>query len=372
MGSISDLVRWAVIATVAGPLALVGTPAPLATNSPLPPGLSTDQLAGQRVIYSYPGATPPQALLDRIRQGRVGGVIFFGENIKSTGQIKGVVDQLRQAAAASPVQQPLLLMTDQEGGLVRRLPGAPTMSEKAIGQAPDAQAQAANAGTGAGQNLAGVGMNFNLAPVLDVFRTPGDFDDSAQRSYSQDPAKVNTLGQAFVTAQQQTGVAATVKHFPGLGSATTNQNTDERPVTLTASADTLRSVDEAAYPGSIAAGAKSVMLSWAIYPALDPARPAGLSPTIISQELRGRLGFKGVTITDALEAGSLAAFGDTGQRAVTAAGAGMDLILCSGRDVAQGDQAAAAISAAVTSNTLDHSAFEASVDRVLATRGTLH
>jgi beta-N-acetylhexosaminidase len=372
MGSISDLVRWAIVATVAGPLALVGTPAPLATNSALPPGLSIDQLAGQRVIYSYPGATPPQSLLDRIRQGRVGGVIFFGENIKSTSQIAGVVSQLRQAAAQSPVHQPLLLMTDQEGGLVRRLPGAPTMSEKAIGQAPDAQAQAANAGTGAGQNLAGVGMNFNLAPVLDVYRTPGDFADSAQRSYSQDPAKVNTLGQAFVTAQQQTGVAATVKHFPGLGSASTTENTDERPVTLTASADTLRSVDEAAYPGSIAAGVKSVMLSWAIYPALDPKLPAGLSSTIINQELRGRLGFKGVTITDALEAGSLSAFGTTGQRAVTAAGAGMDLILCSARDVSQGDQAAAAISAAVTSNTLDHSAFDAAVNRVLDTRGTLH
>src|SRR3954468_16720691 len=103
MGSISDLVRWAVIATVAGPLALVGTPAPLATNSPLPAGLSADQLVGQRVIYSYPGATPPQSLLDRIRQGRVGGVIFFGENIKSTAQITDVIGQLRQAAAQSPV-----------------------------------------------------------------------------------------------------------------------------------------------------------------------------------------------------------------------------------------------------------------------------
>ncbi|QUQ72241.1 glycoside hydrolase family 3 N-terminal domain-containing protein [Kutzneria sp. CA-103260] len=371
MGSISDVVRWAVVVTMAGPLALVGTPAPLATNSTLPTGLSTDQLAGQRVIYSYPGATPPQSLLDRISQGRAGGVIFFGENIQSAAQIKGAVDQLRQAASKSPVHQPLLLMTDQEGGLVRRLPGAPTMSEKQIGQAANAQQQAANAGTGAGQNLASVDMNFNLAPVLDVYRTPGDFDDSAQRSYSTDPAKVNTLGAAFVSAQQQTGVAATVKHFPGLGSATTQQNTDEQPVTLTASADTLRNVDEAAYPASVAAGAKSVMLSWAIYSSLDPKLPAGLSPTIINQELRGRLGFKGVTITDALEAGALKAFGDTGQRAVSAAGAGMDLILCSGRDVSQGDQAAAAISAAVTNNQLDHSAFDASVERVLDMRGTL-
>jgi beta-N-acetylhexosaminidase len=372
MGSISDLVRWAVVVTMAGPLALVGTPAPLATTSSLPPGLSTDQLVGQRVIYSYPGLTPPASLLQRIGQGRVGGVIFFGDNISGTAQIASVVSQLRQAAAQSPVHAPLLLMTDQEGGLVRRLPGAPTMSEKQIGQAADAPTQASDAGTGAGQNLSGVGMNLNLAPVLDVYRTPGDFDDSAQRSYSTDPAKVNTLGQAFVTAQQQAGVAAAVKHFPGLGSATTKQNTDEQPVTLTASADTLHNVDEAAYPGSIAAGAKTVMLSWAIYPALDGKLPAGLSPTIINQELRGRLGFHGVTITDALEANALKAFGDTGQRAVTAAGAGMDLILCSARDVTQGDQAEAALSAAVTSGKLDQGTFDTSVERVLDMRNTVH
>ena len=372
MGSISDLVRWAVVVTMAGPLALVGTPAPLATNSSLPPGLSTDQLAGQRVIYSYSGLTPPASLLQRISQGRAGGVIFFGGNISSEAQISGVITQLRQAAAQSPVHAPLLLMTDQEGGLVRRLPGAPTLSEKQIGQSANPEAQASAAGTGAAQNLSGVGMNMNLAPVLDVYRTPGDFDDQFGRSYSTDPHTVDTLGKDFVHTQQQAGVAATVKHFPGLGAATATQNTDEQPVTLTVPLDQLRHVDEAAYPGSIAAGAKALMLSWAIYPSLDPKLPAGLSPTIINRELRGRLGFHGVTITDALEAGALKAFGDTSQRAVSAAGAGMDLILCSAQDPAQGDQAAAALSGAVTSGKLDPSAFDDSVERVLAMRNTLH
>src|SRR5262245_41426148 len=79
--------------------------------------LSVQDLAGQRVIYSYPGLVPPDSLLQRIRAGQVAGVIFFGENISSTSQITSVVQQLRAAEAQSPTPRPLLLMTDQEGGL---------------------------------------------------------------------------------------------------------------------------------------------------------------------------------------------------------------------------------------------------------------
>ena len=299
------------------------------------------------------------------------GVIFFGENISSETQIAGVITQLRQAQAQSPVQVPLLLMTDQEGGLVRRLPGAPVLSEKQIGQSSDPVAAAAAAGTGAGQNLAGVGMNVNLAPVLDVYYKAGNFIDQYQRSYSSNPAVVSECGQAFITAQQQTGVAATAKHFPGLGSATKNQNTDNGPVTLTVSLTKLRTIDEVPYPAAVSAGVKLVMVSWAIYPALDAKLPAGLSPTVIGQELRGRNAFTGVTITDALEAGALSAFGTTGQRAVAAAGAGMDLILCSARDVSQGEAATAALASALASGQLDPAAFNAAVNRVTALRAGL-
>ncbi|GAB2969753.1 beta-N-acetylhexosaminidase [Amycolatopsis acidiphila] len=341
------------------------------TGTPHAQGLSPRQQAGQRVIYSYPGLTPPQSLLDRIRAGEAAGVIFFGENISGSAQIAGVIKQLDDANAQSPVHAPLLLMTDQEGGQVRRLPGEPTLSEKQVGQAADPPAAATQAGTGAGQNLKGVGMNVNLAPVLDVYRQEGDFDDHYGRSYSKNPAEVAALGEAFVRAQQQTGVAATAKHFPGLGSAATDQNTDTAPVTLDVPLQTLRNVDETPYPAAFSAGVKLVMVSWATYPALDRAHPAGLSPAVVRQELRQRLGFAGVTITDALEAGSLQAFGTTGQRAVAAASAGMDLILCSARDVAQGDEAADALVSAVQSGGLDQADFTAAVDRVSALRNGL-
>jgi beta-N-acetylhexosaminidase len=371
--------RRAFLTTAAG-LGLAGVAAvPIRRGTPTQPlaasasvtALTSLQLAGQRVISSYPGRNPPQALFDDITAGQTAGVIFFGENISSLSQIAGVITQLRQAQAQSPIQVPLLLMTDQEGGLVRRLPGEPVLSAKQIGQSSNPVAAATNAGTGAGQNLAGVGMNVNLAPVLDVFYKSGNFIDQFQRSYSKDPNVVSACGQAFVTAQQATGVAATAKHFPGLGSATKSQNTDLRPVTLSVPLTKLRSVDEVPYPAAVAAGVKLVMLSWAIYPALDATLPAGLSPTIIGQELRTRNGFTGVTVTDALEAGALNAFGTTGQRAVTAAGAGMDLILCSTRNITQAETATAALAGALDSGQLDPAAFNTAVDRVTALRAGL-
>ena len=334
-------------------------------------GLSHLQLAGQRVVVSYPGLTPPGSLLAGIRNGQVAGVIFFGENIASETQVAGVIRQLRQAQARSPVKVPLLLMTDQEGGLVRRLPGQPAASEKQIGQSAHPVAAAAAAGTGAGRNLAAVGMNVNLAPVLDVYYETGNFDDQYQRSYSSDPAVVAECGRAFITALQQSGVAAAAKHFPGLGSAARNQDTDTGPVTVQVSLTRLRTFDEVPYRAAVDARVKLVMVSWAVYPALDARLPAGLSPVVIGQELRGRNGFTGVTITDALEAGALSAFGATGQRAVAAAGAGMDLILCSARDASQGEAATAALASALARGKLDPAAFNAAVKRVTALRAGL-
>jgi beta-N-acetylhexosaminidase len=113
------------------------------------------------------------------------------------------------------------------------------------------------------------------------------------------------------------------------------------------------------------------MVSWATYPALDKVNPAGLSSTVIQNELRGRLGYGGVTITDALEAGALGAFGSTGQRAVSAAAAGMDVILCSAQDVTQGQTATTALANALDAGQLDSTAFNAAVQRATALRNTL-
>jgi beta-N-acetylhexosaminidase len=359
-------------AALAGGLGVAGQADAAVRPAGAPPlaSLTPAQRAGQRVIYSYSGLTPSTQLMDAISGGRIAGVIFFGENIQSASQIKGVIQDMIDASASAPIKAPLLFMTDQEGGLVRRLPGEPVESAKDVGSSSDPKAEATKTGTAAGENLASAGMNVNLAPVLDVYRTAGDFEDQYERSYSKDPAVVSTCGSAFIAAQQATGVAATAKHFPGLGPASASQNTDLKPVTLTTSASTLRSVDEVPYTSAISAGVKLVMLSWAIYPALDAKLPAGLSPTVVG-ELRNRLGFKGVTITDALEAGALANFGGVAERAVAAAKAGMDLILCSGRDSDQGHDAVAALRDALADGTLDGAAFDAGAARVNALRSSL-
>jgi beta-N-acetylhexosaminidase len=333
--------------------------------------LTPAQRAGQRVIFSYPGATPPASLLDQISAGEAGGVIFFGENITSLAQIAGVVARLKEAHDASPVRSPLLLMTDQEGGIVRRLPGEPTLSEKQIGESADPAAAAADAGNGAGENLAGVEMNLNLAPVLDVYRQAGNFDDEFGRSYSMDPHVAAECGAAFVTAQQALGIAATAKHFPGLGAATVDQNTDLGPVTLDVPLADLRAIDELPFQSAISAGVRLVMTSWAVYPALDPELPSGLSPTIVGGELRRRLKFRGVTITDALEAGAIAAFGTPAQCSVLAARAGMDVLLCSARDVSEGQDTVAALADALQNHDLDPGHFEIALRRVLTLRDSL-
>ena len=363
--------------TPGGPPARAASPAvsPSASPSSTPAwtdltGLSVRQMAGQRVVYGYIGLEPPSRLFWLIRHGEAGGVVFSRGNISSSAQIANVVRRLKIANANSgnPVRLPLLLMLDQEGGYVRRLPGAPVPSEKQIGSAAQPVRAARAAGAAAGRNLRGVGMNMDLAPVLDVYRQAGNFIDRYGRSYSSDPRTVAALGAAFVGSLQARKVVATAKHFPGLGAATTLQDTDMVPVTLTVSRSALRRVDELPYEAAIASGVRAIMLSWAVYPALDPGRPAGISATIVQSELRGRLGFTGVTITDSLGAGALKPYGTLRNRTMLAARAGMDIMLGGGRTAGQCTDA---LVSGYTRGTLDRAAFREAVARVLALRATL-
>lgn len=347
---------------------------------PPPPGtssviqrLSNTQLAGQRVIYSYSGLVPPPALLRAIRRGEAAGVIFFAGNISSAAQLAEVSRRLQRADASrrNPVRAPLLLMADQEGGIVRRLPGPPDLSEKQIGQSADPPAQAAGAGAGAAATLRQAGLNVNLAPVLDVYRAAGNFIDQYGRSYNRHSGQVARLGAEFVRAQQSGGVAAAAKHFPGLGAAARSQDTDLRPVTLPVPLAALRRVDERPYRAAIAARVKLVMVSWAVYPALDPGRPAGLSPLVVQGELRQRLGFRGVTITDGLEAGALRRYGTIARRGQQAALAGIDLLLCSGHSVGEGQRAVAGLARAYRDGLVSRASGVAAVARIASLRTSL-
>lgn len=204
-----------------------------------------------------------------------------------------------------------------------------------------------------------------------MYREAGDFDDQYGRSYSMDPLIAKKCGSAFIDSQQANGVVATAKHFPGLGAASADENTDLGPVTLDVPLHQLRTIDEVPFRGAIASDVSMIMPSWAIYPALDADRPAGLSEKWIKSELRGRLGFGGVTISDALEAGALEAYGSNATRAVGAVQAGMDMALASVRDVSQGYSVLNAIVAAMKSGDIDRDDFAESTKRVLDLRQRL-
>ncbi|KAI1366699.1 putative glycosyl hydrolase [Xylaria arbuscula] len=327
--------------------------------------------AAAHVIFSYPGTAHPARLTTLAKQCQLGGVIIFTENVDSAlpGYLAGL--QSAYASGGCAVKGPLLILTDQEGGQVKRLPGGPTLSEKMIGQQSNRAAAGNTAGVQAANALKAYHNNGNLAPVLDVYHAEGDFEDQFERSYSNDPAIVAECAAAFITAQQGLGVVATAKHFPGLGAASASENTDARPVTINRSLADLRAIDEMPYSAAIQAGVKMIMPSWAVYPALDAEYPSGISSKWLQGELRGRLGFKGVIITDAIEAGGLSGFGTDPERSVLALAAGVDIILAAARDVSQGEGIVSALVTAVNTGSLSSSAFSASTARISALRNTL-
>src|SRR3954470_21855486 len=302
------LVMLAFVALVAGAAgARIGAsePAPERARAAAP---SLSRAAGRRIVTGMDGTFPSPALRARARRGEVGGVILFGPNV---GPRLGRAIAALQAAARAGGNPPLLIAVDQEGGAVKRLRSLPP--ERAPAQMTAATAGREGAATG--RALHARGINVNLAPVADVDH--GSFLGS--RSFGGDPGAVASAACAFAGGVEAAGVNATLKHFPGLGR--TRENTDLRRVRVSASARALRA-DLEPYR-RCAPSTRLVMLSNATYPALDPARPAVLSPRIVGTLLRGELGFRGVTITDSLAAPGVSAPGT----AVRATRAGVDLLL---------------------------------------------
>ena len=326
--------------------------------------LTPAQLAGQRVVYGFPGTTPPVELEDRIRRGAAGAVLLLGGNIAGLDGARALIARLESIPRPAGLRAPLLVMVDQEGGLVRRLPGPPARAAREIGAAGPASARAA--GMAAGRVLRGVGANVDLAPVADVAR-PESALARAGRLFGSSPGVVAGASVAFADGLRAAGVAATVKHFPGLGAAA--ETTDVTPVRIDVTARTLRTVDMAPFAALIERDVPLVMLGTAVYPAIDPAAPAALSRPIATGELRERLGFAGVTVTDALDTPALAPVGGPGAVAVRAAGAGSDMVMYTG--LGNAVAAAGALRAEIVSDPVARAQAERSVGRVIALRERL-
>jgi beta-N-acetylhexosaminidase len=345
------------------PAGALGRPA--ADRSPRDPvaSLTTRQLAGQRIVVGYAGARVPAWLLARVRRGEVGGVIAFSRNIRSRGALAAQMRRLQRASR--PLGVPLLTMIDQEGGLVARLPGAPSGSPARMGRRGAAFVRRQGRLTAA--NLRGAGMNVNLAPVVDLGRA-GSYQARTGRAFARSPSAVAALGSAFAGGLQQGGVAATLKHFPGLGGVTRDEDTLIQTVRL--SRATLQHADEAPFAAAIRAGTRLVMTSTARYPALDGPRVALLSHRITTTELRGRLGFRGVAITDDLDVTAMRRLAGPGTLAVRATTAGNDLLLFA-QDPDRARRGLNAVVAAARAGRVSRAALVASVRRVVALRGAV-
>jgi beta-N-acetylhexosaminidase len=339
--------------------------APAASGRSAGAELTPEQLAGQHVVFPFAGRTPPRALLARIRRGEAAGVIFLGANLGTPAQVRVLTRRLRAVPRPAGLRAPLLLMVDQEGGSVQRLPGAPSRSAPAMAATGDpAVARAEGRATAA--TLRAAGMNVDLAPVVDVVR-PESALQAEGRGFGFGARSASHFGAAFVRGLTEGGVAATAKHFPGFGAAVAN--TDTSAVRIPVPLRELRTVDRRPFRAAIRAGARLVMLSSAVYPALS-AQPAVFSPRVVQAELRDGLGFEGVTISDDLEAPAFAAHGGASGAALRAAAAGVDLLLFA-RTYAGAARATWALARAIRSGALDRAPLDASLQRVLALRSSL-
>jgi beta-N-acetylhexosaminidase len=284
--------------------------------------LTPAQLAGERIVVGLDGTGLTPELKGAIRAGKVAGVVLFEADFPSRAAGRALIKALQSVHRPKWTRHlPLLVMTDQEGGQVKRVDGAPEASAATMGA--EGPAFSRREGSATASNLRSLGVNIDLAPVLDVGR-PGGVIADTERAFGTTAKRVAATAVPFAAGLQAGGVAATAKHFPGLGTAT--ENTDFEAQHLELSKAELRAVDEAPYRPYIAAGGKLVMVGTAIYPAFGD-RPAAFNRRIVTGELRGRLGFHGVTITDSLGSAAVAEFGGQLEAAVDGASAGDDLLL---------------------------------------------
>ena len=306
--------RVALAAAVAfAGLAAGAAAAPDAASPPLA------KLVGARLVVGVDGTTASQSLLARIRRGQVGGVILMGSSVRNAPQVRALTASLRAAATAGG--NPLLVMTDQEGGTVRRFRWAPpSASAEDLGRLGEAAIR--RRGHDTATALERLGVDVDLAPVADVPSVPGSFIAAQHRGFSSVPTRTAKDVTAFAAGLLDGGVAPALKHFPGLGLAT--RSTDDAPVKIGAGPAAL-APGLVPYRRAIAAGvAPLVMISNAAYTAYG-GHPAAWSPGVLAL-LRG-LGFTGVTVTDALEPLATTHRVTLAQAAIRAARAGVDLLL---------------------------------------------
>jgi beta-N-acetylhexosaminidase len=311
---------------------------------------------GQLIVVAFNGTTLNSDLRYMLTQQHAGGVMLYAYNIAGYAQIQAL-----DAAAQAQAQIPLFIATDQEGGLVNRLQSivGPRPSALQIGNTNNPQ-NALNLGIEDGQVLHQIGVNVDLAPVVDVHSAPQTV--IITRMYGTTPEKVTAFAGAYLDGLQSQGVIACLKHWPGLGASPVDPH-DALPV-ITRSQQELNDIDFAPYRALISQGnVNMIMSTHELITAYDDQLPSSLSPIMIDQVLRNDLGYQGVVITDGLYMGALAHW-SIAQAAVLALIAGNDLLLGPWNSY-QVQQVLDALQAALASGQISKARIDQSVTRIL-------
>lgn len=261
---------------------------------------------------------------DALNQYAVGGLIYFSQNIKDKEQLTQMLSN-----TSSMSKYPLFLAVDEEGGSVSRVSGSkievPEVSDMAaIGASGDTK-EAYNAGTTIASYLYELGFNVDFAPVADVVTDTGS-SVIGSRSFGSDPAAVGNMVAAMVGGLQDTGISSCLKHFPGIGDTT--EDTHKGMASAEKSLEDMKASDFIPFQSGIGSGAHFVMVSHVSAPNLvGDNTPCSLSDKVITDVLRGELGYNGIVITDAMNMAAVTEYYASDEAAVMAIKAGADMIL---------------------------------------------
>ena len=284
--------------------------------------VTPEQLTGASAVTQAGDAT--QAALSKYS---VGGIVYFKQNLKDKAQVTEMIK-----TTASMSKYPLFFAVDEEGGSVSRVAEAgidgsvKVDTEATIAKGND-PAKAEEAGETIGSYLSALGFNLDFAPVADVV-TDASKSAIGDRSYGSDPENDGKMAAAMVQGLQKSGVSACLKHFPGIGDA--DGDTHKQKVELSKTLDQMKQSDFVSFKAGIDSGAQFVMVSHGDVSAIDSSAqylPASLSKKMITDELRGELGFNGIVVTDAMNMSAVSDYFGADEAAVKAIQAGADMIL---------------------------------------------
>ena len=284
--------------------------------------LSLQEKIGQMLVTGFHGHTPPDHILNWLRQGRIGGVILFARNIDTPEQVAELTKALHEAA-----RRPILVAIDQEGGVVARLRDGFTESPGAMALgAADAPRLTEEVSAVLATEMRALGINWNLAPAIDLTHYIHN-PSVGVRSLGSDPLHVKRHALAQVLGFQGAGVAATAKHFPGKANTPMDPHV-ELPV-IEGPLDDMWDTDLVPFRAVSDAGVAAGMLTHVQFKALEPEYPSTLSPAIIQGLLRRDIGYRGLVTTDCMEMKAVTDAYGPGESAVLAAKAGANVVLFS-------------------------------------------